>query len=168
MQLFQTPRAGTRAPVCFSYNYSSSAPLTLEIRALSSPRNFAKHHTVLCTRSPKNPDGMHATALRRGCEEEQGDARACAARTDPSQANSKTRMTSIQLKGLNNVVHRSRTCTGRITACTTGDTLRAVFLVALLVAQAEASPPTTPHQSPQSSEPSRDVPCSRRALAASG
>ena len=162
--------------MCFSYNYSSSAPLTLEIRALSSPhRNFScshhrteKHHTVLCTRSPKNPDGMHATALRRGCEEEQGEARACAARTDPSQANSKTRMTSIQLKGLNNVVHRSRTCTGRITACTTGDTLRAVFLVALLVAQAEASPPTTPHQSPQSSEPSRDVPCSRRALAASG
>ena len=152
--------------MCFSYNYSSSAPLTLEIRALSSQFCKAPHGAL--TRSPKNPDGMHATALRRGCEEEQGEARACAARTDPSQANSKTRMTSIQLKGLNNVVHRSRTCTGRITACTTGDTLRAVFLVALLVAQAEASPPTTPHQSPQSSEPSRDVPCSRRALAASG
>ena len=135
---------------------------------LSHHREILQSTTRCSHGRPKIPDGMHATALRRGCEEEQGEARACAARTDPSQANSKTRMTSIQLKGLNNVVHRSRTCTGRITACTTGDTLRAVFLVALLVAQAEASPPTTPHQSPQSSEPSRDVPCSRRALAASG
>ena len=43
-------------------------------------------------------------------------------------------MTSIQLKRPNNVVDQNRAFPGRNRACTTGDILRAVLLVALLVA----------------------------------
>ncbi len=148
-------------------------PVTLSLPPSSAaPKQRVEQRRHMDLHQRYKSDGLHANASRRGCEEEHlhadGEARACAARTDPSQASSKARMTSRQLKWPNNLVDRNRACPARNRACTTGDTLRAVFLIALLVAQTEASPPRTPHQIPPSSEPSRDVPCSRRALAASG